>query len=31
MTMATHLESTGDASEGLHYKQVARDMFNQLL
>jgi methylenetetrahydrofolate dehydrogenase (NADP+) / methenyltetrahydrofolate cyclohydrolase len=31
MTMATHLENTVDAAEGLYYKQAARDMFNQLL
>ena len=30
-TMATHLENTVDAAEGLYYKQAARDMFNQLL
>ncbi len=29
--MATHLENTVDAAEGLYYKQAARDMFNQLL
>jgi methylenetetrahydrofolate dehydrogenase (NADP+)/methenyltetrahydrofolate cyclohydrolase len=28
MIMATHLENTVDAAEGLYFKQVARDMFN---
>lgn len=31
MTVATLLENTVDAAEGLFYKQAARDMFNQLL
>jgi methylenetetrahydrofolate dehydrogenase (NADP+)/methenyltetrahydrofolate cyclohydrolase len=31
MTLATHLENTVDAAEGLYYKQAARAMFNQLL
>lgn len=30
MTMATLVENTVDAAEGLYYKQAARDMFNQL-
>lgn len=31
MTVATLLENTMDAAEGLYYKQSVKDMFNQLL